>query len=87
MLTDDQGGHLARVIGSHEDLVVGKYVAGQKEHGGDCWKKPAMLRHGLEEVADLTVYLWTVREQMLALASRADLPLWARDEIKRIVGE
>lgn len=80
--------HLARVLHRHTALVGQKYWAGQVEHGGQCWEKPGMLAHGLDEVADLTVYLWTAREQLLALAERCeahDLTVWIGQEIRRIV--
>lgn len=72
-LSEDQRGHLYRVLGSHDQLISRKYTAGQKEHGGNCWQKPGMLAHALDECADLPVYLWTLREQLLAVAERCDL--------------
>ena len=87
-LTAEQRAHLVRVLGSNDHLIAAKYVAGQLEHGGECWTKPGMLAHGLDEVADLAVYLWTVREQLLALADKCDQfggMLWVADEIRRIV--
>ena len=71
-LSGAQLDHVFRVLTKHSKLTVGKYEAGQREHGGNCWEKPGMLSHAIDEVSDLTVYLWTLREQMLALADECD---------------
>jgi hypothetical protein len=41
-----------------------KYRQGQIEHGGNLWEKPGMLDNAIEEVIDLAVYLYTLKEQM-----------------------
>lgn len=72
-LTADQSDHLTRVLDAQDALTQKKYRAGQIEHGGNCWQKPGMLAHALDECADLPVYLWTLKEQLLAIAHRAEL--------------
>lgn len=54
--------HLARVLARVSDRISPKYRAGQAEHGGKLWRKPA-LRHMLEEVDDLIVYAEVVERQ------------------------
>jgi hypothetical protein len=63
--------HVGSVIQQH-DLTRDKYTNGRKEHGGDCWAKPGMLAHALEESADLPVYLWTLRKQLTDLAAECE---------------
>jgi hypothetical protein len=41
-----------------------KYTAGQREHGGEIWTKGGMLLESQNEVIDLSVYLYTLREQL-----------------------
>ena len=86
-LTADQSDHLTRVLDAHDALTQRKYRDGQLEHGGDCWRKPGMLAHALEECADLPVYLWTLREQLLGIAHRAELTGRAdlADDIRRVM--
>lgn len=67
-MTADQIDHIGRVLAQHNTLTAGKYRDGQIEHGGNCWEKPGMLAHALDESSDLSVYLFTLREQLLALA-------------------
>jgi len=55
--------HLARILSQLTADVRAKYEAGQIEHGGNLWEKPGMLEQALEEVIDLAVYLYTLREQ------------------------
>lgn len=64
--------HVEHVVRLHTDLTRNKYAAGRSEHGGDCWAKPGMLAHAIEESADLPVYLWTLRDQLLKIAEQCD---------------
>jgi hypothetical protein len=64
--------HVEDVIRQHAELTREKYSAGREEHGGDCWAKPGMLAHAIDESSDLTVYLHTLRKQMLDLADDCD---------------
>lgn len=66
-MTKEQQAHLSRVLTAHTELTTTKYVNGQKEHGGNCWEKPGMLAHALDESADLPVYLHTLAQQMREL--------------------
>lgn len=46
-----------------------KYAAGQKEHGGNLWEKPGMIDYAIEEVLDLAVYLYTLRDDLRRLSN------------------
>lgn len=67
-MTPDRERHLAAVLDSAHSLIDKKFRAGQVQHGGNIWQKPGMLQHAIEEVADQTVYLFTLEGQMSALA-------------------
>lgn len=64
--------HVTSVIQKHGELTRDKYRNGRKEHGGDCWAKPGMLAHALDESSDLSVYLWTLRKQLADLADECE---------------
>jgi hypothetical protein len=64
--------HVASINERHSALTFRKYAAGQIEHKGQCWEKPGMLAHALDEAADLPVYLWTLRDQLLKIADQCD---------------
>jgi hypothetical protein len=67
-MTSDQSAHIDRVMAAHDSLTREKYRDGQLEHGGNCWEKPGMLAHALDEASDLSVYLWTLKEQLTRIA-------------------
>ena len=86
-LTSSQWDHIDRVADRQSRLMWSKYVKGQQEHGGNCWEKPGMLAHAMDEAADLPVYLHTLSEQMRNLVSllrNGEIEtLAAADEIER----
>ena len=55
--------HVSRILNRFNADLRAKYEAGQAEHGGNIWEKPGMLEHAVEEVIDLVVYLYTLKEQ------------------------
>jgi hypothetical protein len=63
-MTPEQEAHLQRVKDWICDLIDKKYRAGQKEHGGDLWKKPGLFGMIIEEIVDLAVYVETQQEQI-----------------------
>jgi hypothetical protein len=67
-VTKGQRAHVGRVLDAHTEIIRSKYRAGQKEHGGNCWEKPGMLAHAMDEAADLPVYLHTLWEQIQKIA-------------------
>lgn len=44
--------------------IDAKYRAGQLEHGGNLWQKTGLIDEALNEVVDLAVYLYTLKEQL-----------------------
>lgn len=58
-LTPQQRAHLDEVNKDFVDRNTHKYIAGQKEHGGDLYAAPAdeMIMAAREEVLDLWNYL------------------------------
>lgn len=63
-MTPNQEEHLARIKAKFLADVDKKYRAGQKEHGGNLYEKKGMLDMAIEEVTDLAVYLYTLKEQL-----------------------
>jgi hypothetical protein len=62
-VTHDHEAHLKRILDAVTHDIDAKYRKGQIEHGGNLWLKPGMLDNAIEEVLDLAVYLYTLREQ------------------------
>ncbi|MFP5261000.1 MAG: hypothetical protein ACLGJB_03740 [Blastocatellia bacterium] len=62
--------HLQTIIASFESEVALKYRKGAIEHGGHLWEKPGMIENAMEEVLDLYVYLFTLRDQINALKAK-----------------
>jgi hypothetical protein len=55
---------MERIVAQVSADIRAKYEKGQREHGGNLWMKPRMLENAIEEVLDLAVYLFTMREQI-----------------------
>lgn len=79
-MTKGQRAHVQRVLDAHTGLIARKYRAGQKEHGGNCWEKPGMLAHAMDEAADLPVYLHTLQEQLEVIALMLREGLYSGEE-------
>jgi hypothetical protein len=62
-MTDEQEAHLQRVKDWICEKIDKKYRAGQQEHGGDLWKKAAVLDFLIDEVVDQVVYAESLEEQ------------------------
>ena len=62
-MTDEQEAHLQRVKDWICEKIDKKYREGQKEHGGDLWKKAMVLDFLIEEVTDMVVYAESLEEQ------------------------
>jgi len=45
-------------------LYEDKYSRGQKEHGGNLWKKQGIIDMAIEEALDLVGYLFTLKQQL-----------------------
>ena len=65
-MTPEHEAHLAHLKSEIAKDIDAKYRAGQIEHGGNIWEKPGMLEHAIEEVLDMAVYLYVLRDQLMA---------------------
>lgn len=63
-MTPAQEKHLASIKKQFSKDLDKKYRAGQKEHGGNVWLKDGMLDNALDEVIDLVVYLYVLKQQL-----------------------
>lgn len=64
--------HLGQVVDYITEVVGKKYRKGQKEHGGKLWEKSGLIEEAINEVADLAVYLITLRTQIKQLQKKFD---------------
>jgi len=62
-MSPDQEAHLRRVKAHILRRIDAKYRAGQREHGGNLWKKPGVLEMLLDELVDACVYAESKLEQ------------------------
>ena len=67
--------HADQIARDFTRAYKGKYMKGQKEHGGKLWEKPGMLNHMTEEILDLVSYVEVLNEQ----ANKASVALEAGD--------
>ena len=62
-MTPSQQYHLDGVLLYINDKITAKYTAGAKQHGGNLWEK-RLIGEVLDEVADLVVYVTTLKSQL-----------------------
>ena len=62
-MTPEHEKHLEQIKQTFLELVDTKYRAGQEEHGGNLFNKDGLLDFAIEEVLDLAVYLFTLKQQ------------------------
>jgi len=62
-MTPSQQYHLDGVLLYINDKITAKYTAGAKQHGGNLWEK-RLIGEVLDEVADLVVYVTTLKNQL-----------------------
>lgn len=60
-------------------LVRKKYDQGQKEHGGELWRKPVLF-FMVEEVVDMAVYMMTILEQVDQIREHCELGMKHTEE-------
>jgi hypothetical protein len=60
--------HVQSILRWLGDVITGKYLRGQEEHGGELWSKPGALKNLEEEVLDLAVYYKTAKDQLRQMA-------------------
>tara|TARA_S200002703_G_scaffold59671_2_gene51701 strand:+ start:1678 stop:1890 length:213 start_codon:yes stop_codon:yes gene_type:complete len=63
-ITEAQAESMDQALKRFQILAENKYMAGQKEHGGNLWEKPNLLDHAEEEVLDLWYYLQGIRQKL-----------------------
>jgi hypothetical protein len=63
-MTDAQQAHVQGIVRRFNEAVTEKYDKGQREHGGDLWRKPGMLAAAKDEAIDLWIYLDTLEQQI-----------------------
>lgn len=61
-MTNAQKNHMRTVCLDTSKAVVVKYKAGQKEHGGNLWRKPVINFMG-DELTDHIVYFHVLKQQ------------------------
>lgn len=63
-MTQKHVDHMYSLILEFGEEVKRKYPAGQREHGGNLWKKKGLIDMAIDEAVDQVVYLLTLRKQM-----------------------
>ena len=58
--------HAALVADEARRMILTKYERGQREHGGELWKKKGLIDMAIEEAVDQVIYLLTLRDQIAA---------------------
>lgn len=63
-MTKLQEQHLQKIKDDFCKLSDKKYRAGQKEHGGDLFKKKGIIDFAIDEAIDQVIYLLTLKDQI-----------------------
>lgn len=63
-MTEEQQQHIDNIIAQFTKLATDKYERGQREHGGDLWRKKHVLDFAIEEAIDQVIYLLTLKTQL-----------------------
>lgn len=71
-MTKEQEDHLRDIKYNLLTDLDKKYRAGQIQHGGNIWEKQGMIGNAIEEVLDLAVYLYTLRDQIGKVKEKFD---------------
>ena len=56
--------HAEQLADEVKHRMITKYMAGQKEHGGQLWQKKGLIDMAIEEAIDQAVYLLTLKQQL-----------------------
>lgn len=56
--------HAEKLADEVKQRMITKYMAGQKEHGGELWRKRGLIDFAIEEAIDQAVYLLTLKQQL-----------------------
>lgn len=71
-MTGTQHAHIDGIVERFSGEAKTKYEHGQREHGGNLYEKPGMMRHLRQEVLDLVVYQDTMDEQLRGILALLD---------------
>lgn len=63
-MTPEQERHLQRIKDAYTQRVDTKYREGQQERGGNLFSKAGMANMLEDEIIDLPVYFFTLRDQL-----------------------
>lgn len=58
--------HAAGIANRAKRMILDKYMAGQREHGGELWRKQGIIDMAIDEAVDQIIYLLTLRDQIAA---------------------
>ena len=68
-MTSEQDNHVIGIVQRLVSGVTDKYEAGQKEHGGNLWKKSGIIRNIHNETFDFAVYVDVLKQQLQMVQS------------------
>ena len=71
-MNQEQETHLSGIKSRFCVGVDEKYRAGQREHGGDLWKKPGLFPMLKDETRDFIVYADTLEQQLREILAMLD---------------
>lgn len=71
-MNEEQEAHLAGIKSGFCVAVDAKYRAGQRQHGGNLWKKPGVFPMLTEETLDFVVYAQTLEQQLREVLSHIE---------------
>ncbi len=63
-MNKEQTLHAASCLDLFNEEAALKYSMGQKEHGGNMWEKPGMLRNAYMECIDFMFYTSVIGQQV-----------------------
>ena len=85
-MTEQDRQHALRVVNHASESIFTKYAAGIKEHGGHLPCKGGLHGEAWAEDVDLSVYLSTLREQLVAIhANRGEHPQEAASALRLLL--
>ena len=88
-MSKDQEDHLQSIKDSMVQLINEKYRKGAVEHGGNLWDMSGLqlLQEAMNETADQTVYLLTLRAHIVELEKKVAVLERLVKKLKQELGE
>jgi len=56
--------HIKGILKRFYIQAIGKYIKGNKQHGGKLWEKKDLIDKAIEEAIDQVIYLYTLKDQI-----------------------